>query len=460
MKTEFSNAEKVSSFYLRTQFDKVKQRLERYEYLLTEHVAYEYLSRLEKIQNRENLDNYEKLKQLIHVEREWNEYISSKQVFLDAIRNLALNDLEDHYMRQNLGWVFECIEFVHSKTPYSDNIDNYYFYPEEENLSLQSILPSLTEEDILSVKEDMKKYYQKLFLVIVNRTKHLDAENCEYIISFLKGSFDNRVINEEHYQMVKNSFWEAYEKLYFEKVSSCIAKPFFIAIQEAVQNNNSLLLEKSFWDILLYVIGEKDILDKIFFQDDGEEISVEANNLHTLKKVSQEDVSKIFSEPVLMNLDLRDVDLSSYNNLNVFHMKNCNLKGNHTTKISFSSDVKKIYYVRGVSIDFYDLTNSCFQGCRIMKLESLFPFTFSSQTFDEEVIKKHGMYLSEVSDNIREKYYRGNPLTKKEIIEVLQNNSSDMLKSRYQEIHQESNLLLLFQLNDLIPGIVQKIVTE
>lgn len=458
MKTEFSNAEKVSNFYLQTQFDKVKQKLERYEGLVTWEIAKEYLTRLSTI-HEEELDNYEKLKQFIHLEREWNEYIHSKQVLFDGIIFLASYASKEIQYLNLLTWAFELIQSITSKTPYIHIGDiSHVLYPEEEKLSLEWILDQFTSEDILHLKDVIREYYEKIFLIIVNRKESIKGVNSMNLANLVEASASN----EEHYQIVKDSFRKSYEKLYFETVSSCIAKSFFLAIQEAIHEDDTLLHKESFWDILLYVIEEKDNLDKIFVQSDEEEMEMlmEADRLPTLKKVTQEELPSILAEPVLMNLDLREVNLSSYTNLNVFYMKNCNVKGNHTARIFFSSEVKKIYYVRGVPMNFYDLTNSCFQGCRIMGLKSLFPFTFSGQTFDEEVIQKHGMYLSNVSDTIREKYYRGIPLTKKEIVEVLQHNPSSMLMSRYQEIHQNINLLLLFQLNDLIPGIVQKIMTK
>ena len=85
MKTKFSNAEKVSDGFLKLKYEEIANRFNNFK-----KINFVYRPFIEKLEAviRSEADNYEKLKALLSVEREFEDYIGSKEYLIEIIRTL------------------------------------------------------------------------------------------------------------------------------------------------------------------------------------------------------------------------------------------------------------------------------------------------------------------------------------------------------------------------------------
>ena len=110
MKTKFSNAEKVSDNYIASKCEELKKRFDNFTKVGIGFVSGSFLEELEKISHA-TLDNYEKLKAFIRLEREFEEYLRSKAVLFEIIKyelNVDfMRDMDDTQSEKSIETIVE-----------------------------------------------------------------------------------------------------------------------------------------------------------------------------------------------------------------------------------------------------------------------------------------------------------------------------------------------------------------
>ena len=437
MKTEFTNAEKVSSNFLRLKFEEIIKRIGNFVYNL-------FKERFESIEKSDE-DNYQKLKKLIHLESEIEEYVNSKEVVFDIVGHEFTNKESDSYNKfyenQEYEMSIRVIEHIDEYIALISGKDewNSQLYEEQKKafcvyLSIRyldnvpankilQILNSLNEEDIKKCREIVRAFYRNQFIneIMLNVQRGvLLNKNYKIDINMI---FDDKW-SDRTVWFVTTTYVMTYLDNFKYDENDEVASDFKAKVNGYFIDPCNLtkgFRNIKFWEVLLY-------FDRFHKRlNENNEIIEDYNPSNSsikvvLKKATEQTFLEIEESPrLLCDMDFRGFYLPKVN-FNGCCFINCNLEDTSAlidfNEINLESNV---YYVRGKKIDRKNLINTCFKGCDIINLsrEKIKDFAFSIDTFDETVLISLGLYFNDVDEKLLDKFYRKAPLTISEVIALL-----------------------------------------
>ena len=459
MKTKFSNAEKVSDGFLKLKYEEIANRFNNFK-----KINFVYRPFIEKLEAviRSEADNYEKLKALLSVEREFEDYIGSKDYLIEIIRTLIfrLTDYDiqtkkETYLSKRVNvigedlWITGSREEIIFELLYGVNeaiLHNVYkeldakFLPGEEIYSFASIAKNLTENDKTSLIDELKNRYKNFFVEVFRNHSLIEFDECyfEYYnsVTFIRIALEAywEVFNYDDQDELANKFKEYIDSRVSED-SKCI---------EIAKNPN-------FWKLL---VG----FDEFYSKNKGQiivsmekalenDVIPSATSNTSLRKVN--DLEEITRTKILYELDFSGLDLSeiSFDGYTIF---NCNFHGtNAAIDVSKINQETSLCYIRGKKVDRLNLCDSCFKGCKLTgySFENMNRFIFSRDTFDEKVYRRSGFALEGIDETVIDKYYRKIWPNVIEFGILLKKLDKATIFKRYKDIenHSEFGWILLFE---------------
>lgn len=468
MKTEYTNAEKVSDRFLETKYAELREKL------IPLKVTTKFDEKFKRIVDSDE-DNYEKLKRLIHLDAEVEAYIKSKEFFFDIVNSVFSKSntypysfIHDDVLQIisyiiNLAWYFkdQRVNFpMHTETLYK-LLDNEFLGSGNITVFEDIIMKQLTVEDWKKIYEIIENHYRELFTKVLTedlaKLKEEYSQKISKTVDFNLDSRDSiyevliRFISDINLQV----FWEHFD--YPESDHFCVC--FKELIQETVsqiQVYPKYTLNSSFWDLLIsfdefYRNRSSD--DELLVEKQASEESKHYFNALDMKQAPENYEEMIASKKVLCNLDFTGLDLTDIEITN-HTIVNCDFTDtNATINISSINSEQVLYFVCGKPFDRHNLVFSSFRGCNIVgaNCDELNRFSFSSSTFDENVLEECGFECEDVEEELREKFYRRKILTTQEL-RMLMEKRIDVAK-RYEFGGVEtSSLIWLLNFKKVFPG--------
>lgn len=470
MKAKFSNAEKVSDKFLKIRYEEFKKRLSSLKWT-------RFVAELDKILASDE-DNYEKLKKIIHLERDFDNYIRSKEFFFDLMKmefsddnvvpytvegfdnNLTVADDANYYpVCDATEFLDLCISGLIKGKEYWDNKiseqdkEKIYYYlnwkymQNRQREAIVYLIKILSDSDIIKFKEILRSHFANIFKKIMSSDEETLKAQTEGYLS--RNIIFNSKVSDQTITFIANVnmevFWESFDYPLDDERANSFRK----FIKEKLELSTTYFAKcKEFWYLLLNFgnfctnINQSNYESKdINNQPKADAVVIKR------KKITNANLEEIVHTNIWYNLDLSEIDLSGID-LTDKLIIDCNLEGSGAkivlTDLNQNSSV---HYIYGKPIDRYNLVNSCFKGCIIENADSqtLNKFTFSSNTFDNDVALRCDPNLESVDENIREKYFRKIVPSEPEL-EVLFINHVDAVR-RYGDLISDSKYTWLIYFN-------------
>ncbi len=464
MKRKYLNNEKVSDNYLLKRYQKALTNFAEFKDKKMAFAVEKFELELNKIYENTELDNFQKLSQLIELEREFNKYLKTKEFLVDLIYDYIQNE-QDVFVIKGTGcqvngpFVFafvsgnpnyEVYDYApnRSKITLAEFMERHYF-GEHPAINYERLIKQLTNEDIVEVKKLLAKKYRDIFLTedfqeftITYSDIFLETESAQ-VIAFIAKQF-------------MNAFWEQFD--YPE--DSELAQNFKREVMQNIQEPRQFLKlaqNPDFWYMLVHFREYYNFSFTFESLDSTNCVTSENKEVHRLEKKVKEKYKLSESEAnqkleeisngkplptVLTDLDFSGLNLRQYTiSTHGCILSNVDL-GNTGITIDFSKTNQNpvVYYIKGERIDYGDLTTSCFKGCKIegVSFNVLNEFAFSINTFDFAVLKKAGFYCIEIHENVLEKFYRKETLSMSEFNMLVDKFGIDKVKMRYSNLKVEN----------------------
>lgn len=438
MKTEYSNAEKVSDAFLKKMCLEFRRRVEKYPKSLME----EFFKRLDELFNAD-ADNYEKLKSVIRLEGEFDEYLQSREYvlkifeedikeklicreiysgvhkneicekvpvvyWLDYIEEMCF--VKDTIVKPNTSTKFPTIDNLFKIDKIFEKATEYFNrnYFGGEKFTFERAAKKLADEDNDKIRTDVDNFYRKSFWEIFKKHEQ---------IKFSSDFFDEKEKRERLISIAKIAI-EAYIEVEEFESKNQIANRF-----------KNLILQKTSTDDELYQLASNDEFWNLLcgfddFYQESIKISESDAAISTVVLEKVTEVNELLEQKNLYGLDLRGLDLSKVD-FNGATIVNCNFQDTNANLDFSTINIRtELCYIQGKKFDRLDLTNCCFKGCQVtgLSFEKISQFRFSYQTFDEEVLRKCGVFFEGIGNEMKDRYYRKVNLTQNQIgilVEVL-----------------------------------------
>lgn len=472
MKTKFSNAEKVSENYLKIKYEALFSRVKAVNWKA-------FQKDLEAI-STSDYDNYEKLKQIIHLERDFDLYLRSKEFLFDVFRLYFLDTMYTPYISK-CGLLGEaaatldekgygvnnflqfCIDkLLPGKSFYNERVTEDEKYDAYLHVSLrylnsadeidvkvfENLFKNLTDEDIKEIEKIIHTHFQNLFRRILKTSEaKLEAETDGKLskdIRFKSDLSTNTLLYITKINM--EVYWEEFN--YSEDDER--ANNFKAFIKQCLEKDITGFARKGeFWYLLLnfkdFCINIEQVSEEQI--EEAKKNLAAVNKSPTRRKVAKEELDEILKNMIWNSLDFSGLYLGQVD-IGERVIVNCNF-GNTGIKVDLATLNSNTYvhYVNGVQIDRYNLINCCFKGCNVRNASTttLNRFIFSSDTFDDEVVLQCDMKLRFADEDIKEKYFRKILPTESEL-EVLFLLGVDAVR-RYGELINHSKYTWLLYLD-------------
>lgn len=462
MKTKFSNAEKVSDRFLEIKQREIAERFGNYIKNKVKFVVEPFCKKLDMI-SKSCVDNYEKLKALIRLEREFEDYITSKEFlkniilyFIKGATHYNSYIRRENYMYKGLIVIGEYKGFADSNEnalfsllfgTSEAALQNVYefldrkFLPKEENFSIESIAKTMNESDKAELISTLKCEYRKLFKIIFEHGNSI--------------AFDEFFSDEGLlvlFRVAMEAFWEVFEYSSEEEMATKF-KSFLISATIEDAECIRLARDTNFWRLLVEFdefYSENDMVLSNNVQLYTNVLEKSFNSGVTLRKVVS--LEELGPSKILCGLDLTGLDLSKFD-FSGYTILDCNMNGtNASIDLCSINQETSIYYIRGKKVDLKNLTGSCFKGCQVTGFYWLKEYAFSSDTFDEEILKKSGFWLEGIDKMIIEKYYRKIYPTVLEFGTLLGKIDKASIFNRYKDIENASEFDWILKFEEIFPG--------
>lgn len=484
MKTKFSSAEKVSDNFLKIKYEALFSRVKAVYWKA-------FQKDLEAI-STSDYDNYEKLKQIIHLERDFDVYLRSKEFLFDVFRLYFSDTMYTPYISKcgllgeaaaTLGergygddnFLQFCIDkllpgksFYNERVTQDEKYDAYlhislrYLNSADENdvKVFENLFKNLTDEDIKEIEKIIHTHFQNLFRRILKTSDAKLEEETDGKLSkdirFKRDLSTNTLLYITKINM--EIYWEEFN--YSEDDER--ANNFKTFINQCIEKDIAGFARKGeFWYLLL---NFKEFCINIE-QVSEEQIEEAKKNLAATekapkrKKVVKEELDEVLKNMIWNSLDFSGLDLSDVK-IGERAIVNCNFEntGIMVDLITLNANTY-VHYINGVQFDSNNLINSCFKGCTVFNanIQTLNRFIFSSDTFDDEVALKCDYNLEFAGEDIKEKYFR-KILPSESELEVLFLLGVDAVR-RYGELinHSKYTWLLYFDKVSKESDIVEKV---
>lgn len=481
MKRMFSNAEKVSEHYLERKREELMNELRDAREIFLVFPVERFQATLEEIIQSDQ-DNYEKLRNMLHWERDVKAYFQSKEMLLDIFADETIycsfwdkaewfftiaQGTEEELLQLAKDWNETYCGVIFSFEQDGRN-DSYQI--RRGNIPFEEILRRLTAEEKKELMGAVEQYYEKMFRTeYLNplRTRDLQEETgnaeIEEIAKGVAGYFnENMGTTTAMRKMVGNCFLRAYWDFVGE--DSChLFRRFYRLFSQELANEYYLyewLEKEALWKLLLLSAQSEtffeEVEEKLLAEEESTTLpATKCISYYRVKDNPEKTIQQILQESLWLEKDFEGIDLTNVRK-SIYDIYRCHLAGTGA-EIDFEPKQTSVYYIKGKKFRPYDLTESCLQCCTLFHFsaERLNQFEFSSQTFDESVLQKYGFALSNVSDTIREKYYRRLPLSMKEMLQVIAHYSVSQLTMRYPYLLKMSEWHWIFLLEELMPGSIE-----
>ena len=433
MKTKFSNAEKVSDNFLKTKYEELFIRVKAISWK-------PFLRDLEGIYTLGN-DNYEKLKQIIHLERDFDLYLRSKEFLFDVFRMEFSDTIHIPYVSKcgllgeaaatldergygDNNFLQFCIDkLLSGKAFYNENVtqgekeDAYihislrYLNSADENdvKVFKYLFKNLTDEDIKEIEKIIHTYFKNLFRRILKTSEvKLEAETDGKLskdIRFKSDLSTNTLLYITKINM--EVYWEDFD--YREDDER--ANQFKAFINQCLEKDIAYFARKGeFWYLLLnfrdFCINIESVSEEQI--EEAKKNLAATEKAPKRKKVAKEELDEVLKNMIWNSLDFSGLDLSDVK-IGERAIVNCNFEntGIMVDLITLNANTY-VHYINGVQFDRNNLINSCFKGCTVFNanIQTLNRFIFSSDTFDDEVALKCDYNLEFAGEDIKEKYFR------------------------------------------------------
>lgn len=448
MKTEYSNAEKVSGNFLKAKYEEILSRLKKYKFL-----PKSFFSSLAEIMDLEK-DNYIILKQLVHLEQEFEEYVRTyfiydvipESISFQLSRKIRIcegihiidSDPNLFLARNNLTKTF-----THVRHSLTENLDSKgkeitceeffckSYGVDDRSFNIKKAMERLTDEDRENFLSKIKQSYAYLWRVI----EHEWQENMEPDIKFEK-------VPDEDVLFISKIFLETFlsDYAFLSKAEDKFAVNFYNLISGIFSLSDREILVKvtssDFWRPILgfmhfYMEHEK------MSESSCTELKVESV---MLKKV--EDISLIKNK-VIFRADLRGLNLSGYD-FTGFNITDSDFTGTGAN-LDFSTINKddSLCYIRGKRFDGSDLTKCRFKGCKVKNV-NFSGIAFLPETFDEECYDESDKFFFglDVADSLKRKYYARQSVTFEEMGILVEKLGTKRIFERYKANNDSSEGVL------------------
>ncbi len=428
MKTKFSSAEKVSDNFLaerKRKFDSQCETLQHYVYDSNLKRSGEkmfdflepFVKRSDEILSSSD-DNYQKLRQFIHLEKEFKDYIESKKCVLDIIDEFIKYVLMPYSFpifvktaRVFLG-KFQQVRSKMAKSEYPWDFSDLDPFQRHTYICPQADW-DYTRLDLLEL-EDVEQIIQKLVSLCIElfcKWAKEVQESSEKVVDF-SIIIDDFMYYESSFQSTRMGY-EYIVRICIDYVLTHmmpekpnVVSEWFVAWLSALKCDVPRFrvvcydCKKDFWNALA-LFG---CYTEEFEQNKGEH----HYNPHVYTLVTESMLQGLIVSRLFYRLDFKGLDLSK-ESLEQVTIIDCNLKGTGASiNMSTLNKGLEIHYIEGEKVNRFDLTKSCFQGCNVHvddDDDSVFSnFSFTDKTFDENVLRRIEAYDRRITKGM-EKYH-------------------------------------------------------